>query len=290
MKTTLIASILVLLGGPALAGSPWTRAAGSGYVQAAFYVIPAHDELFGSEDPFVTERRITDVTLEAYAEHGLTDGWTLLGAVPLKFLEAGDPSDAPSLVAGTEAGSLTALGNVRLGVRRAITRGAWVSAAQLDVEMPTGDFDAPTGLRSGIDGFAFVPSVSVGRGRARDYWFAHLGVAWRNRGYGEQLRAGVEYGRRVFGDDWLFVAGLEVLQSFDDDGRRDAILGGARADELTNLATGLYVDDQEVVSPVLKAIYTVDPTWGASFTVQGGFAGKQVARSPFLGVAVFAIY
>lgn len=282
MKQTIFGALaLVLVATAAHAGSPWSQSPGAGYAQAAFYWIPAYDELFGADDVFVTSREITDMTLEAYVEHGVFDGWTVIGALPFKLLDAGSAVDEATLPVLPDEGSVSTLGAVRLGVKRQLTGGAWASAAHLDVELPTGSLDDATGLRSGIDGTAWIPSVSVGQGRARGYWFAHAGVAIRDDGYSDQFRGGFEYGRRAFGDRWLFVGGIEIVDSFRN---------GERAVEPTNAATGLYVDRQEVVAPVLKAIYETDAGWGVSGTMQGGFDGYLIARSPFLGVAVFTKY
>ncbi len=146
--------------------------------------------------------------------------------------------------------------------------------------MPTADFDATTGLRTGVDAWTVVGGLAVGRGSARTYGSAHVGVALRSNGYSEQWRAGFEFGRRAF-TRWWFVAGIEAVQS---------LRNGDRVPAATNLETGLYLDEQEVVAPVLKALYEIDPRWGVMGTVQGGFLGDFVARSPFLGAAVFARY
>ena len=285
-----LAALAVLATVPPAQAGPWTRPAGEGYVQAALYAILPYDEVFGGEAPFVTSREMVDLTIEAYVEHGLTDAWTLLGAVPAKWVASGDAVAGRSLDVLPEEGSRLAPGAVRLGLRRALTRDGWVSAVQFDVELPTGTFDETTGLRTGIDGTALVPSVRLGRGGARSYGFAHFGVALRTGGYSEQIRAGFEYGRRVFGGEWLFVAGIEVVQSLRNEPRRDTIRDGERPDEITNLATALYLDEQEVIAPVLKAIRSFGGRWGVMGTVQGGFTGNQVARSPFLGFAIFAHY
>jgi len=273
--------VLALLAPTARAGSPWSQESGEGYAQAAFYWILPYDELFAGDDVFVTSREITDITLEAYLEHGIADAWTMIAAVPFKQLDAGSAVDGATVPVLPDEGSVSALGALRLGVKRQLTGGAWASAMQLDVELPTGSLDDATGLRSGIDGTAWVPSFSVGQGLANGYWFAHAGVAIRDEGYSEQFRGGFEYGRRAFGDRWLFVGGIEIVDSFRN---------GNRTVEPTNAASGLYLDRQEVVAPVLKAIYRAGAGWGVSGTVQGGFDGHLIARSPFLGIAVFTNY
>ncbi len=279
--TGLVGLLLAVLAVSAAATSPWTREPGHGYAQVAVYTILPYDRLVvnGTEE-YRVGRELQDTTVEAYLEHGLAEGWTATAVVPWRWLEAGDVVDDPAFPLTIEEGSKAGLGNVRVGVRRRLARGAWSVAAGLDVEMPTADFDAATGLRTGIDAWSVVPGLAVGRGSARSYGSLHAGVALRSDGYSEQWRAGFEYGRRPF-DRWWFVAGIEVVQS---------LRNGDRVPVPTNLETGLYLDEQGVVAPVLKTLYEIDPRWGVMATVQGGFAGDFVARSPFLGAAVFARY
>lgn len=274
---------LLFLATTAEARSPWTRARGDGFAQAAFYAIAPYDRVITeSGDEFETARTLTDLTMELYAEHGITDTWTVVAVVPFKHLDAGDPN--PEISADTpptEAGSLTALGNIRLGLRRSLARGTWNVAVQLDVEAPTAEFRTGTGLRSGYDAWSAVPVVSVGRGRDHSYWYAFAGGGWRGNGYSNFWRAGIEGGRSSGKGRWWWIGSLEILQTLHD---------GDRLDPTTNVATALYVDEQEVVAPVFKVLHRVSERWGLQGTLQGGFTGNFVARSPFVGLAVFAEY
>lgn len=286
MRTRLSVALLLCLLLPAStaeARSPWTRARGDGFAQAALYAIAPYDRVITeSGDEFETARTLTDLTLELYAEHGITDAWTLVAVVPFKRLDAGDPNPAVDAgTAGIESGSLTAPGNVRLGLRRSLARGAWTAAVQLDVEAPTAEFHRGTGLRSGYDAWSMAPVVSLGRGQERSYWYAFAGGGWRGNGYSNFWRAGIEGGRSSGGGRWWWIGSLEVLQTLHD---------GDRIDPPTNRATALYVDEQEVVAPVLKVLRRVNGRWALQGTLQGGITGNFVARSPFVGLAVFTEY
>ena len=141
----------------ATAQSPWAQESGGGFVQLAAYSIQ-YDKLFRSSgSDFRTSREIRDVTAELYGEYGVGEDWTLIGRVPLKFLDAGDPVPESTLPLTIQQGSFTAFGNVEFGVRHQFvqTEGGFVVAAQFDVELPTSDFDEATGLRSGYDAFTF---------------------------------------------------------------------------------------------------------------------------------------
>jgi hypothetical protein len=140
--------LLLIVATPAAAGSPWTREQGRGFVQLAGYSIGPYETLFRSSgDDFRTGREIRDDTVELYAEHGLTSRWTLVGTLPWKRIEAGDPVADPTLSPATvAAGSRSTPGNAELGVRRKLVDGGFVLSGQLDLELPTGSFDEATGL------------------------------------------------------------------------------------------------------------------------------------------------
>lgn len=281
--------LLVGLLGPAVAApvararSPWTPERGHGYAQAALYAIAPYDRVItDSGDEFDTGRTLTDLTLEFYVEHGLTRDWTLIVVAPFKFLDAGDLNPDASISPTTiESGSLAAPGNLRLGIRRALARGDWNAALQLDVEAPTGAFREETGLRTGYDAWSIAPVLGVGRGTERGYWYAYAGGGWSGNDYSSSWRVGIEGGRRSAGGRWWWIGALEALQSFHD---------GDRVEAPTNLETGLYVNDQEVLAPVIKVLYRASARWGVQATVQGGITGNFVARSPFVGLALSTEY
>ena len=91
--------VALVLCTPALARSPWTRAEGEGFVQLATYGIGPYDSLYQrSGDSFRTSREITERTIEAYGEYGITDRWTLVGVVPYRTPETGDLVPNPTIL------------------------------------------------------------------------------------------------------------------------------------------------------------------------------------------------
>ena len=275
-----IALVAALLGGlaalpPTAPGqSPWTREAGHGFAQLSTYAVQ-YDKLYtsGSGD-FRTSREITDVTVEAYGEFGLTDDLTLIGRVPYKLLDAGDAVANPSLPSTIRDASLTRFGNLAVALRQRWLDDDFTLSGQLEVELPTGDFDQSSGLRTGYDAFTFAPLVSIGRGFGRAYAFGYGGFGFRTGDYSNTWRLGGEAGYRVL--EPLLVAGfVDVVQSFED--------GDVRL-PTTNLETGLYVNDQEWVAFGVKGLLQLGEGIGLQATVQGAFDANNVPKAPLFGL------
>ena len=69
--------LVTLLSASAVAGGPWPREAGHGYLQLAWQFIPAYSSIYGpSGSTYSLPGEATDRTLQAYGEYGLGGGWT----------------------------------------------------------------------------------------------------------------------------------------------------------------------------------------------------------------------
>jgi len=89
-----------------------------------------------------TGREITDSTLELYGEYGISDHPTLVGSLPFKIQEAGDKVANPTISPiSISSGSLSRLGNLRVGVRRKFIDNKIIFSGQFDLKLPTGTFD-----------------------------------------------------------------------------------------------------------------------------------------------------
>ena len=276
-NSSLLLSLLVLLFGNSYANSPWIQPRGEFITRFSLSYIPAYQELYLSENgPLSTEREITDATLQIYSEYGIYEGGSLALSIPLKRVESGrlvDPSNSSPL---TTSGNLLSSGNVRLFWKQAFLDWDTKLSGQLLVEFPSGAYDAPTGLRSGYDALAIVPSISFGAGSEKYYYFAYLGVGYRSNKYSSFLQNGVEGGYQVARGIWI--AGvMDLLYSFTD---------GNRIDPAANHLTGLYVNDQEYLSWGFKFFGDLNPNWGISGAVYGAVSGNLVPKAPLFNVGL----
>lgn len=277
---SLMVGLAILMSLPAkAAANPWAKPKGEGFFQLSYYTIGPYDRLFqDSGGDFRLGREVTDASVEAYLEYGVTDAWTVVGVLPFKATETGDPVSDPTITPPTiAAGTFDRSGNMRVGARRQFVNGKYVLSGQFDVELPTGDFAPETGLSTGYDAYTFTPSVAAGKGWTRAYVYGYLGVDLRTNDFSSSWRTGFEGGYRFFGRLWL-IGLLDVVGSFENG---DIVLPQA------NLETGLYVNDQEYVAYGAKALIEITRKIGLQFTYYTAASGNNVASSPLSGFGVF---
>ena len=225
-----------------------------------------------------TRRCKTCRTIEAYAEYGVTEKWTVLVVVPYKLTEAGQPVANPALTPTTgAAGNFDRLGNALIGARRKFIDRNYVLSGQLDIEIPTGSFDAATGLSTGYDAYTFAPTVSAGKGWRKAYVYGYAGLGLRTNNFSSDWRLGVEGGGRFFGRLWL-IGLLDLRRSF---------LDGDVQLPRSNVETGLYVNDQEFLAYGGKLLIDITKGFGFQATAYSAAAGNNVPRSTLFGLGLY---
>ena len=97
-------------------GGAWTRAAGSGYVQAGMSSIAYSRVYDASAMKVAAPASMRDRVVQLYGEYGTTDDITVFGALPFKFLSA--RHDTPSaLFPAPGVTSWSGIADMELGVR-----------------------------------------------------------------------------------------------------------------------------------------------------------------------------
>jgi hypothetical protein len=265
------------------AQSPWLQPTGRLLTQISFNTIQDYNQLYlSSGETFSTERQLTDNTLQAWFEYGLSDYTSVKLIAPFKIQEAGEVVDNNT---GTEAitnsGSLSATGNVVLSWKQKLLHHQWLLTSHVNIEFPTAKYQDKTGLRSGYDAWAFSGSLSAGRGFGPTYFYAHLGIGARTNDYSTFYMGGFEWGYHIFNPIWV-AAVLNVLQSFEN---------GTREDPPNNLLTGLYVNDQEFVAWGIKLFGPIIPDrFGYNLSLFGAFNGNFVAKAPSINFGLYYLF
>lgn len=266
--------IILLLSLEVVAQSPWVKSKNKGFAQLGFTSISNYKSLYVDGDKKLDlPRKVSDMTVQLFAEHGLTDKYTLQVAVPLKLMSTGDLTDLGLAI--NEKGNLTALGNPELTIRREIwKKGKWIVGAFGTMRVGIQIFDEKTGLRSGLDSWGFQPGASLGYGSSRFYGYAFAGYEFRTNGYSGAFRVGNEIGYKLYKQ--IYIAHYTEMVSSSKDGDVKS--------PLENFATGTYVDQQEYFAGTLKLIVGINDKIGAtlsstSFNLMGNYVARQVAFS-----------
>ncbi len=259
------------------AQSPWTQDKGSGFAQLSLMTIPGYSDfaLAGNLNRPAT-RVYTEYGVQLYGEYGLIDGTTLVGSIPLKYLQAGAAVD--SLTPVTAEGDFLSTGNFRLAVKQRIYNEGLAVAGQFGIEAPTGASQAATGLRTSFQSWTFTPSLSVGSGFGKGYVYGYGGVAFRTNDYSHYFTGGLEGGYKVFKPLWAMLY-MNVNRSF---------WNSTRLETPQHIDSGFYVNDQEWITLSLKLLFEINDNLGlTTSTTLIGFAANQVPLSPSLTLGFY---
>jgi len=269
--------ILLAFTTPLIAGGPWTQQKGKGFAQVSFSFIPTYDGIYNSDgDNFTTNRDVSDITTQLYAEYGITPFLTLSADLPLKFVSTADDVREGSFPEELESGSKNALGNVGIALKAGKRFNALLAAITLKTELPAGEPDAATGLATGVDAFGITPGVSLGTSGEKYYVSGDIGLRFRNNDFSDDFLFAGEAGARVANRFWL-VGVLDVRQTITDPAN---ITGNT-------FQTGLYADGQEWVATGVKVLADINPRFGISLSSFGAFDGNLVASSPSYTLGAF---
>jgi hypothetical protein len=255
----------------------WTQKKGASYSQIGYSSVAGESKYNNSGDPLDLVRRVSDLTLQFYHEQGITDRFTIVGNIPIKFVSTGDEIVSPGFSGNIlPAGNLTGLGNVSLSGIYGLKQDArWVYSIQLRTDLNTTSEDESTGLRTGVDAWGVAPSFHIGHG-ANSFWTSlDFGTNLRTNDYSTQWFSNFQLGTKLW-NHLNLIGQFAVLQSFEDGNSPD---GNA-------IETGLYTNNLEFAAYSLKLGYEFEDDftlWGA---VGGGVSGNDVTRAPAFSLAI----
>lgn len=260
--------------------SPWVRSKGAGYAQIGYSSISNYTSVYSKDAPngaFQTERVISDRTVSAYGEYGLTPKWTIISSIPLKFVSAGALNTSTTNPI-TASGDVFGLGNVELGTKYGFYQKNIVASAQLKASAGITGYDAATGLRTGLPAWTIEPMVSIGKGGNNYFIYGYGGVGLRTNEYSNYGRLGIEGGLDINKRFWI-IAFVDAVFSFRN---------GSAGSSLANTLTGLYLNNQEFIAFGPKFIFEpIREKLGITFSMGGGVSNNLV---PQKGAMSFGLY
>ncbi|MFB6258598.1 MAG: hypothetical protein ABEH38_07880 [Flavobacteriales bacterium] len=215
--------------------STWPQGAGKGYFNISFTYLRYHELIDGADlqngfQHHALQRTVSDHTLNAYFEYGLTERLTLMGDIPYKIMRTGaelhETKAYPYPGDTVQAGRLNAMGNVVLGGRYLLSKGDLLWSAQLMVGMKSAQYQEASGLRSGYDAWYATPRLRLAKGWGGTYLEASFGYRYKTNGYTNDLISDNEFGIRIprskDRETWIIIpfgAELPLGQGGYDDGR-----------------------------------------------------------------------
>ncbi|MBX2841555.1 MAG: transporter [Flammeovirgaceae bacterium] len=252
-------------------GQAWTQKKGSIYTQIGSSFIAGTSKYSNAGSPLDLVRKVTDITLQLYHEHGISDKLTIVGNVPFKLVSTGDEIVALGFSGDTiPSGSLSGFGNISLSAIYGLQQsGQWVYSLQLRTDLNTAKEKQESGLRTGVDAWGVAPSFHIGYG-GNAFWSSFdLGGNFRSNNFSTQWFSNLQLGKNI-NQKFQIIGQLSALQSFEDGNAPD---GKA-------IETGLYTNNLEYLAFSLKLGYRITSNinlWGA---LGGGLSGNDVLRAP----------
>ena len=264
-----IAKLLILLVSfSAFSQGPWTQEKGKFYTQFSFSTIPSYDELFGNPD-YIIDGEISDNTLQFYGEYGVSNKTTLIVNLPYKLISFDSRN--------SDKYNTNSIGNIEIGLKHNFYKKDWLLSGQFSIEANTSSFDTNTGIRTGYDAFTFTPLFLAGKSFGKSYLQTFVGSKIRTNNYSSNFKIGGEYGSKISKNIWL-VGFLDIEKSFKNG---DVVLPAS------NLATGLYVNDQEYGVVGVKAIGEFSDNFGVTASLPAAFFGNNVAKQVALSFGIY---
>lgn len=255
----------------------WPQGKGHAYTNISFTYLRYHEVLDGANlrngfRHHSIERTVSDHTLNAYIEYGLTDRFTAVAELPFKILRTGEKlHEAPDDIYTSdtvESGSLNDLGNLRLGGTYLLHDGDFKWSFELMGGMKTASYQNPTGLRTGYDAWYMSPSILVGKGWEKVYFSASLGYRFKTNGYADDLLSRNELGykwQRAPGKKTWFIftmgAMIPMTEGDYDDGN--------------SVHTALYRDEEGFVDPGLKINHYLNEHWAINISSIGAIWARH---------------
>ncbi len=258
-------------------GQAWTQKKGASYSQIGYSSIIGESKYNNNGDPLDLVRKVFDLTLQVYHEHGITDKFTITGNIPIKFVSTGDEIVSAGFSGDTlPSGNLIGLGNVSLSAIYGLKQsGSWVYSLQLRADLNTAIEKQDAGLRTGADAWGIAPSLHIGHAGEKFWTSFDLGTNLRSNDYSTQWFSKFQLGTKI-GDHFNLIGQFGALQSMEDGNSPDR----------NAIETGLYTNNLEYVAFSLKLGYELKSDfiiWGA---VGGGLSGNDVTRAPAFTLAV----
>ncbi|MDY7395120.1 hypothetical protein UMM65_07690 [Aureibaculum sp. 2210JD6-5] len=184
----IIAIVLVCLGIQFLnAQSPWTRNSGKTYLQLGFTGL-SYDAVQVNNKRVENFDKINDITLQLYAEYGITNNLEAQLIIPYKIADIKTPN---------ESESISGVGNVSLGLKYKLLDKNWKISSGILFSANSIKIDENKELSTGFNSSTLLPYITAGSSYNKWYYFATIGYGYMTNDYSDFFKAGLEVGYNI---------------------------------------------------------------------------------------------
>ncbi len=270
----LLCTLLLSLGLPSVAqAGAWTQAKGSVYNRLAvnYAVITEQFDASGHRVAAANNGEFTEWNATYYGEAGLTDRLTLVGSLPLKFLQ-----DQAETASGTQTLRNSGLGDLDLGVRYRLLEEPVVLSAFLLGKFPY-LYDENSLPATGNGQVDVEARFLVGKSLyPYGYGGIELGYRYRAEDPSDEYRYLVEYG-------FSFTERVYVRTKLDGiKSVRNADLGSALSAGLNPTLSPEF----DIGKLELTAGYAHNRNWSGELTYTGVLYGKDIGAGDTVQLAL----
>ena len=279
MKQKLFLLVVFSFSISVFAGGPWTPEKKHGFfqLQTTFPLGPYNRLFVNDGSTLELNRGVTDIQIQAFLEYGLGEKFSLVTALPYKFVSTNNELNPNSGLPLLPQGSLSGLGNYELALKYKFFDKSFVSAVSIKAEFNTGLQDLEKGLATGFDASGYALYWHIGKSFGpRFYSFFETGYTLRTNNFSDYYRFFLEAGYQPVNNFWTALV-FDLKKSLEN----------GNYDDLNLRQTGLYANNQEFFAFGLKASYEFKNKIGLSASAFGAFSGNYVAHSTTFNIGIY---
>ena len=279
MKTYKLLFLFLSFSFSVFAGGPWTPGKKHGFlqIQTTFPAGPYIQLYISDGDNLELNRGVTDISIQAFMEYGISEKLSLVTALPYKIVSTNNDINPNSEFPLLPEGSLSGLGNYELALKYKFLDKTFVSAFSVKAEFNTGSRELEEGLATGYDATGYALYWHIGRSfGSKFYSFFESGYTLRTNNFSDDYRLLLEAGYQPANKLWLAMV-FDLRQS----------LRNGNYDDVNLQQTGLYTNNQEFFAFGIKSSYELKNNFGFSASTYGAFSGNYVAYSATFNLGVF---
>ncbi|KIX21528.1 hypothetical protein SY27_07445 [Flavobacterium sp. 316] len=269
MKKVIVLFVVGLLGSQfSNAQSPWTREKGKAYVQLGLTSL-SYDAIQFDGNKVENVGDYSDITIQAYAEYGITDKLEAQLVLPYKTASYENVGVSESI---------SGMGNISLGLKYKLSDKNWKISSGIVYSANSIKKDKELVVSTtGFNASTILPYVSIGSSHNKWYYFGNIGYGYMDNDYSDFLKATIEVGYNIIPKGHLML----VLDTKNVVSKEDAYLED-------NLQWASHLDRQTYNALGIKANYEfVEGKFGANFSTFGAFGIDNAPLAPTINLGVY---